>query len=252
MAGTLGRILAPPGCVEKTGLDEQVCPLPACVAHSHHHGRGQRFFGGGGGSDPEVVAALNQNSIIDRGILLISMFGLSMPAYWLGLVLIFLLVVKVHWFPSTGIYSIVGGGGVIDLMKHLALPAVAGSAVAAGIITRTARSAMLEVLRQDFMTGLRAKGLSERAVWRLAFRNALPPIATMVGLQLAYLLLGSEIFVEIIFTWPGIGLQTFTAVFNRDIPMIQVIVVLTTCVFVLMNLLVDVLYLFLNPRVRHA
>ena len=199
-----------------------------------------------------VVAALKQDSLLDRGILLISMFGLSMPAYWLGLVLIFLLVVKVHWFPSTGMYSIIGGGGVIDLMKHLALPAIAGSTVAAGIIARTSRTAMLEVLRQDFMTGLRAKGLSEFAVWRHAFRNALPPITTMVGLQLAYLLLGTEIFVEIIFTWPGIGLQTFTAVFNRDIPMIQAIVVLTTVVFVLMNLTVDILYLFLNPRVRHA
>jgi peptide/nickel transport system permease protein len=199
-----------------------------------------------------VVAALRQNSILDRFILFVSLFGLSMPAYWLGLVLIFLLVVKVQWFPSTGMYSIIGGGDVLDLLKHLALPAIAGSAVAAGIIARTTRTAMLEVMRLDFMTGLRAKGLSEFAVWRHAFRNALPPITTMVGLQLAYLLLGTEIFVEIIFTWPGIGLQTFTAVFNRDIPMIQAIVVLTTVVFVSMNLIVDVLYLMLNPRVRHA
>jgi peptide/nickel transport system permease protein len=111
---------------------------------------------------------------------------------------------------------------------------------------------MLEVLRLDFMTGLRAKGLSEPAVWRHAFRNALPPITTMVGLQLAYLMLGTEIFVEIIFSWPGIGLQTFTAVFNRDVTMIQGIIVATSVIFVLMNLGVDILVLLLNPRARHA
>ena len=199
-----------------------------------------------------VISALKQNSIIDRLILFVSLFGLSMPAYWLGLVLIFLLVVKLQWFPSFGMYSPVGGGGVVDLLKHLALPAVAGSTVAMGIIARVSRSAMLEVMGQEFITGLRAKGLSEPAVWRHGLRNALPPVTTMVGLQLAYLLLGSQIFVEIIYSWPGIGLQTFTAVFNRDITMIQGIVVLSTVVFVLINLLVDILYLFLNPRVRPA
>jgi peptide/nickel transport system permease protein len=199
-----------------------------------------------------IIAALRQNSILDRVILFVSLFGLSMPAYWLGLVLIYLLVVQVQWFPSFGMYSTVGGGSVLDLLKHLALPAIAGSAVALGIIARTSRSAMLEVLRLDFMTGLRAKGLSEPAVWKHAFRNALPPITTMVGLQLAYLMLGTEIFVEIIFSWPGIGLQTFTAVFNRDVTMIQGIVVATTVIFVLMNLFVDILVLILNPRARHA
>ena len=122
-----------------------------------------------------VISALKQNSIFDRLILFVSLFGLSMPAYWLGLVLIFLLVVKVQWFPSFGMYSPVGGGGVVDLLRHLALPAVAGSTVAMGIIARVTRSAMLEVLNQDFITGLRAKGLSEPAIWKHAFRNALPP-----------------------------------------------------------------------------
>ena len=197
-----------------------------------------------------VISALKPNSIIDRFILFVSLFGLSMPAYWLGLVLIFVFVVKVHWFPAHGMYAPVGGGDIVDLLKHMALPAVAGCTIAAGIIARVTRSAMLEVLGLEFITGLRAKGLSEPAVWRHAFRNALPPVTTMIGLQLAYLLLGSQIFVEIIFTWPGIGLQTSTAVFNRDITMIQAIVVVTTIIFVLINLLVDVLYLFLNPRVR--
>ena len=197
-----------------------------------------------------VISALKQNSLIDRVILFVSLFGLSMPAYWLGLVLIYIFVVKVHWFPANGMYSILEGGGVVDLFKHLALPSLAGCTIAAGIIARVTRTAMLEVLGQDFMTGLRAKGLSERAVFRHAFRNALPPITTMVGLQLAYILLGSQIFIEIIFTWPGIGLQTFTAAFNRDIPMLQAIVVLSTVVFVFINLLVDVIYMLLNPRVR--
>jgi peptide/nickel transport system permease protein len=199
-----------------------------------------------------VISALKQNTIIDRFILFISLFGLSMPAYWLGLVFIFLFVVKVHWLPAFGMYTPIGGGDVVDLLRHLALPAAAGSTVALGIIARVSRSAMLEVLNQDFITGLRAKGLSEPAIWKHALRNALPPVTTMVGLQLAYLLLGSQIFIEIIFSWPGIGLQTFTAVFNRDITMIQGIVVLSTVVFVLINLFVDILYLFLNPRVRPA
>ena len=197
-----------------------------------------------------VISALKPNSILDKIVLFVTLFGLSMPAYWLGLILIYLFVVKVHWFPAFGMYTLFGDRNIVDLLKHLALPAAAGCPIAAGIIARVTRSAMLEVLGQDFITGLRAKGLSEAAVWKHVFQNALPPITTMVGLQLAYLLLGSQIFVEIIFTWPGIGMQTFSAVFNRDITMIQGIVVLTTVVFALINLLVDVLYVFLNPRAK--
>lgn len=197
-----------------------------------------------------VLSALKPNSILDKIVLFVTLFGLSMPAYWLGLILIYLFVVKVHWFPAFGMYTLAGDRDIVDLLRHLALPAVAGCPIAAGIIARVTRSAMLEVLGQDFITGLRAKGLSELGVWKHVFRNALPPITTMVGLQLAYLLLGSQIFVEIIFSWPGIGMQTFTAVFNRDITMIQGIVVLTTVVFALINLLVDVLYVLINPRAK--
>ena len=197
-----------------------------------------------------VISALKANSIFDRIILFVTLFGMSMPAYWMGLVLIYLFVVELNWFPAFGMYPPFGDRNIVELLKHMALPAVAGCPIAAGIIARVTRSAMLEVLGQDFMTGLRAKGLSEPAVWKHAFRNALPPITTMVGLQLAYLLLGSQIFIEIIFTWPGIGMQTFSAVFDRDITMIQGIVVLSTVVFVLINLFVDILYIYINPRAR--
>ena len=112
---------------------------------------------------------------------------------------------------------------------------------------------MLEVIRQEFMTGLRAKGLSERAVnYRHGFRNALPTIATMSGLQMGYLLLGTTVFVEVVFSWPGIGLQIYHAILSRDLPMILGIVLVSAVIFVLMNLMVDIICGFLDPRVRFA
>jgi peptide/nickel transport system permease protein len=123
----------------------------------------------------------------------------------------------------------------------------------AAIIARVTRAAMLEVMRLDFMTALRAKGLSESAViLRHALRNALPTIVSMTGLQIGYLILGAALFVEIIFSWPGLGLEIYKSVVGRDMPMMLGLVLFSTFVFVVLNLIVDVIYRLINPRVREA
>jgi peptide/nickel transport system permease protein len=198
-----------------------------------------------------VISAVHQNSLVDRFILLASIFGISMPPYWLSIVFIYGFAVHLGWFPTGQMYSVGGDQGLLDLLWHLALPAIAAAVVPATIMARVSRTAMLEVMRQDFITGLRAKGLPERAVlYRHAFRNALPPIVSMTGLQVGYLLLGSALFVEIVFTWPGLGLQTYNAIGARDFPMIAGIVLVSTLIFVIMNLIVDVCCAWLDPRVR--
>lgn len=196
-----------------------------------------------------VISAVRQNSWFDRSVLFISIFGISLPAYWLSVVLIYLFAVKLGWFPTGQMYSVRGDQGLGDLLWHMVLPVMAGFVVPAALIGRFGRTAMLEVLGRDFLTGLRAKGMPEwRVLYQHAFRNALPPIVSMSGLQIGYQLLGQMLFIEIVFGWPGIGFQIYNAVGARDYPMIAGIVLLATVVFVLINLLVDVCSAMLDPR----
>lgn len=197
-----------------------------------------------------VVSALYQDSFLDRAFLSFSLFGLSLPAYWLATVMVYLFAVKFGLFPTGKMYSTTGTGGFGDLLWHLTLPALVGAVVPAALIARLARTAMLEVINQNFITVARAKGLKERTVlFQHALRTALPTISNMVGLQIGYLLLGSAVFVEIVFNWPGLGMQIFSAIRNRDLPMILGIVLFTAIVFLLINLLVDILHHILDPRV---
>jgi peptide/nickel transport system permease protein len=171
-----------------------------------------------------------------------------MPAYWLSLVLIYVFAVKTGWFPTGQMHSLSGSGGLGDLLWHLVLPAVAAAVAPAAVISRVARAAMLEVISQDFLTALRAKGLSERRIlYSHAVRNALPTIVTMSGLQIGYLLLGSALFVEMIFEWPGIGRATYDAVTARDFPLVSGVVLISTVVFVVINLFTDLLFTILSP-----
>jgi peptide/nickel transport system permease protein len=196
-----------------------------------------------------VLSAVHQNSWFDRSVLFVSIFGISLPGYWLSIVLIYLFAVKLGWFPTGQMYSVRGDQGVLDLLWHLMLPMMAGLAVPAALIARFTRTAMLEVLGRDFLTGLRAKGMPEwRVLYHHAFRNALPPIVGMSGLQIGYQLLGQMLFIEIVFGWPGIGFQIYNAVGARDYPMIAGIVLLATAVFVLINLVVDICSAMLDPR----
>jgi peptide/nickel transport system permease protein len=198
-----------------------------------------------------IISALQRGRITDKVILTFATLGLSVPPYWLSLMVIFYVSLNSGWFPSGGMGPTIGGGGVGELIRHLILPALVASVIPMGIIARVSRTAMLETLGQDYLTGLRAKGLKERTViYKHALRNAMPTITTMIGLQMAYLMLGTAAFVEIIFTWPGLGLETFRAIGQRDLPLLMGIVLVSTLVFAVFNLIVDVIYTLTNPRVR--
>ena len=199
-----------------------------------------------------IVSAVKQNTWIDRTILVVSVFCLSMPAYWLGLVFIFIFSVQLGWLPTGGMRSFIEEKTTLDVIEHMIMPGIVAGLTPAAIIARVARAAMLEVMRLDFMTALRAKGLSEGAViLRHALRNALPTIVNMTGLQIGYLILGAALFVEIIFSWPGLGLEIYKSVVGRDMPMMLGLVLFSTFVFVILNLLVDISYRIINPRVRN-
>ena len=198
-----------------------------------------------------IISALKRGRITDKLILGFATLGLSVPPYWLSLIVIFYVSLKSDWFPTGGMFPPTGEGGVPELVRHLILPALVASVIPIGIIARVTRTAMLETLGQDYLTGLRAKGLKERTViYKHALRNAMPIITTMIGLQMAYLMLGTAAFVEIIFRWPGLGLETFNAVLALDIPLLMGIVIVSTVVFSVFNLIVDIIYTATNPRVR--
>jgi peptide/nickel transport system permease protein len=166
---------------------------------------------------------------------------------------IFVFSVQLQWLPTGGLHSFSGEKTTLDLLKHLIMPAVVAGLTPAAIISRVTRSAMLEVMQLEFMTSLRAKGLSERAViLGHAFRNALPTVVSMTGLQIGYLILGAALFVEIIFSWPGLGLEIYKSVVGRDMPMMLGLVLFSTFIFVILNLVVDIIYRLINPRVRES
>ena len=198
-----------------------------------------------------IVSAVKQNTWIDRSILIVSVFALSMPAYWLGLIFIYVFSVQLGWLPTGGLRSFIGPKTTLDVIEHMIMPGIVAGLTPAAIIARVARAAMLEVMRLDFMTALRAKGLSESTViLRHALRNAMPTIVNMTGLQIGYLILGAALFVEIIFSWPGLGLEIYKSVIGRDMPMMLGLVLFSTFVFVILNLLVDICYRIINPRVQ--
>jgi ABC-type dipeptide/oligopeptide/nickel transport system permease component len=189
-----------------------------------------------------IVAAVNQRSWIELGSMMLALLGVSMPSFWLGLLLIFLLSLRLRIFPATG-------GG--DLL-HLVLPAVTLGLGAAAILARLTRSSMLEVLRQEYVTTARAKGLLEWVViTRHALKNALIPVVTIFGLQFGQLLAGTFV-VETVFARPGLGRLVIDGILNKDLPIVQGVVLVTATAYVLVNLLVDLMYGVLDPRIRYA
>ena len=169
-------------------------------------------FGGGSfilaiavGWSVGILSATKQYSLADR-LTMVTLFGVSMPAFWLGLVLMWFFAYKLRWLPAAGMYSIRGEKTLGELLHHLVLPAITTAAVPAAVIARITRSSMLETIRQDYIRTIRAKGLPERVViFKHALKNAFPPILNITGLQLGFLL-GGAIFTEVIFSWPGIRL----------------------------------------------
>ena len=192
-----------------------------------------------------VIAAIRKDSWIDNLMRVVAIIGASMPVFWLGILLLMFFSVRLHWFPA--------GGGVSEHgIKSLVLPSFALSLGFAALITRMVRSMMLEVLGDDYIRTARAKGLGVQAVYvRHALRNALIPVITVVGLQFGTIL-GGAVLTETIFNIPGLGRLLIEAASRRDYPLIQGTVLVTAFAFVCVNLLVDVLYVIVNPQIRYS
>lgn len=189
-----------------------------------------------------IVAALRQNTWVDTASMLLAIAGVSMPQFLLGLLLIFLFSFRLGWFPATG------QGG----LSRLVLPAAVLGFGSAALIARMVRSSMLDVLRQDYVVTARGKGLRERAVMaRHALKNALIPVVTMLGLQVGWLL-GGAVVTETVFARPGIGRLLVDAILTQDFPVVQGTVLFITFTYVVVNLLVDVSYALIDPRIRHG
>lgn len=196
-----------------------------------------------------VVSALRPNSVTDTVIMTAALIGVSIPSFWSGLLLMLLFSLKLGWLPASG-WTV--GLWSWDSLRHLIMPAVTLGIEPAGILARLVRSAMLDVLREDYIRTARAKGLTGRAVvYRHALRNAFIPVITVLGLLFGGLLAGAVI-VETVFAWPGIGRYIVFGITGKDFPVVQGGVLFIALVFVIANLLVDLLYALLDPRISYA
>ncbi len=187
-----------------------------------------------------IVAAVNQNSWKDTLAMILALLGLSMPNFWLGLLLMLLFSLKLGWLPSGG----------AEGFTSVILPAVTVGVGLAALLTRTTRSSMLDVLRQDYLRTARAKGVSERkVVYVHALRNALIPIITIFGVQFSNVL-GGSVLAETVFAWPGVGRLVVDAIDQRDIPTVTGALIMTTMLVTIVNLLVDIIYAYVDPRIK--
>lgn len=188
-----------------------------------------------------VIAALNRNKFLDWFSMILALIGVSMAGFWLGLILIFIFAVRFSWFPPTGYGS----------LKHLVLPALALGLPRMGRIARITRSSLLEVIEEDYIRTARAKGLAERVVVvRHALRNALIPIISLMGLDLGYIL-GGSVVIEHVFARAGIGDMILRAIYSRDFPVLQGSMFVLALAIILSNIIADVTYVIIDPRIRH-
>ncbi|MCB1969495.1 MAG: ABC transporter permease [Geminicoccaceae bacterium] len=214
-----------------------------------------------------VLAALYRNRFIDRLATVSSLLGVSLPGFWFGILLLMLFSVNLHWLPVSGrvgfsselpditglllVDSLITGNFALfgEALSHIILPAVTLALPMAAILTRVTRASMLEVLRQDYITFARARGLSQRRVlFRLALKNALIPTVTVAAIETGSLL-GGNMVVETVFGWPGLGRLVVESIFVRNYPLVQAAVLLYAVTYVMLNLVADILYTWLNPRV---
>ena len=207
-----------------------------------------------------IVSAINRGTAVDGGVMMLAMLGQSIPSFWLGLMFILFVGLTLRWLPISGhvpLFKPLFAGefevfltNLPDGIRHLIMPSLTVGVFSLSRNARLVRSAMLEVLSLDYIKTARAKGLRERKViLGHAFRNALIPVVTILGLEFGFMLSG-VVVVETVFSWPGVGRQVFNAINQRDIPVVQSAVVLFSFMFVLLNLIVDMLYAVLDPRVR--
>lgn len=196
-----------------------------------------------------VESALKQNTWFDYVFMVLALVGVSMPIFWLGLMLVLTFSVNLGLLPSMGMGSWANGIG--DVLSHMVLPVFCLATIPTSTIARISRSSMLDTVGADYIKSLRSRGIRETAViWKHAFKNALPPIVTVLGMQLASAFTGA-ILTESIFSWPGIGTLIVNAVNARDYSLIQGTVLFTAVVFVVVNLIVDIVYTLINPRVSY-
>ncbi len=215
-----------------------------------------------------IISAVKQNTWLDRLSMGGAFMGISMPGFWLGIVLLLLFSVQLQWLPVqgrldhsmyleevTGLYvldSLLTGNreALASSIRHLVLPSITLGVPMAAVVARVLRSSMLETLRADYVTLARAKGASEnKVVLRHALRNALIPTITVVGLQIG-VLLGGNMIVETVFSWPGLGRTVVSAIFERDFPLVQGAVMVYAFIYVLTNLIVDIVYTYLDPKIQ--
>ena len=197
-----------------------------------------------------VVSAARQYGLADKLITFAVLIGISVPSFFLGMMMILAFAVNLRLLPVSGMYAIYGGGDLPDLLRHLIMPAAALSVVATGVIARMSRSAMLEVLRQDYIRTARAKGVRERRViMGHALRAAMVSIIPVLGLQAGFVLSGS-VYIEIVFQWPGVGRMLVDAILKRDILLVQGGVVFVAACYVFFNICVDVAQSLLDPRIK--
>jgi peptide/nickel transport system permease protein len=199
-----------------------------------------------------TLSAIARGSWLDRLAMFVATLGLSLPSFWFALMLIILFSMNLGWLPGTGMTSATGNGGPLDLLSHLALPALALAVVPLAVIARYTRSAVLEVINQEYVTVARAKGLPERlVVIRHILRNTMVVTVTMLGLQIGFLLAGA-VYIENVFSWPGVGQMLVDAILKRDFPLVQGGVLLIASTYVVINLATDLMYGYLDPRIRLA
>jgi peptide/nickel transport system permease protein len=207
-----------------------------------------------------VFAAIYRGTAIDGGIMTVAMFGQSIPGFWLGIMMILFFGLYLSWFPISGhvpfLMPLISGdpatafANLPRALYHVALPAIAVGFYSLSRNARLVRSSMLEVLGQDYVRTARSKGLTERAVVvHHALRNAWLPVVTMIGLEFGFLL-GGVVVIETVFSWPGIGRLVFNAINQRDIPVVQAAVIVLSLIFIALNLIVDLVYARIDPRVR--
>ncbi|TAH75021.1 MAG: ABC transporter permease [Anaerolineaceae bacterium] len=198
-----------------------------------------------------IYSAIHRYTKRDYALVTVSFFGTSIPSFFLSLIFIYLFTVKLGWLPSSGIRTVGGDGGLIDLIRHMIMPVLVLAISIAGSNTRYVRSAVLEILQKDYVRTAKSKGIGRfLTINKHALRNALIPIVTVIGMQIPYLF-GGAVIVEQIYSWPGLGLITMNAIMSRDYPVIMGVALLTAVVVLMANLITDIIYALVDPTIQY-
>jgi peptide/nickel transport system permease protein len=207
------------------------------------------ILGVGAGVALGTLAAAIRGGLADRSVSLLAMTGISIPSYWLAILLIIIFSANLKWLPAGGMSG--QEPGMVDTLKHLAMPAFASAFVSIGVTARMTRASLIETFGRDFVATLRAKGLSSLQILGHVGKNSLSPVLTVAGLQIGFLL-GGSVLVETIFSWPGLGQLIYQSIASRDFRVIQASILVTSVIFVSVNLTVDVIQIVIDPRLRKA